>query len=300
MKFGAIPTNRLPKKSHEAVIHTPRRVIQKHLAITSNPKPFMYNNIDDIISAYNSLTSKICRLNRVNSKKLHMTYYQNSDLHATATISLLIKHLGEMEFSFSCAFCGVYAQGISNSLSLNSQPLSSFLNSLLRYNPCMGYKSVVHIEDWNQKLTPSFSDDGVISLAVSYISKQCEAAAIESVKPCNTCMKLHIHEEDAEKRKCRRLEKLKDIPLADRSTLANTSIERLRTTVAVNRKHIAHLENELRVDGVTVSDCMSPMLESFSDDPLLKDWWTVQKQIQNSDSKYGRRYPPSVVRSVPV
>lgn len=73
-------------------------------------------------------------------------------------------------------------------------------------------------------------------LFCSFVSKQCEGAIQGDVNTCPSCMKQHICEEIAEKRKCSRLEKLKNVPLSNRSTLATASKERLQATVIVNRK----------------------------------------------------------------
>lgn len=166
MKLGALPTKNLPEKSHDVTPPPPRRIIQKHLAIPSTSiSRYNYSSINDIVSAYNSIPLKNWRLHQINTNKLHFTFYHNPDIHAIASISLLISHINEMEFNFSCAFNGVYASKISASLSL-VRSISTLLRSLTSFSPCMGYKKVIQENAWIQKSSPRIMPDGNISLDV--------------------------------------------------------------------------------------------------------------------------------------
>ncbi|XP_077974095.1 uncharacterized protein LOC144429766 [Styela clava] len=132
----------------------------------------------------------------------------------------------------------------------------------------------------------------------NFKSKIEDAYSYAGARPniCSTCMRLHVHDQDSDKRKTNRFEKLKHVPLANRCTYATASKERLVALANINRQRLSDLENEVRKAGIMVSTNMSSMIEGLSEDEFLKDWWEVQQHLQKSNSKFGRRYPPSIIR----
>ncbi|XP_039249463.2 uncharacterized protein LOC120327129 [Styela clava] len=303
IKFGALPTKCLPRKSHEVSPCPPRRIVPKYSSTndcpSSSSQSSIYNSINEIITAFESITLKNWRMHRINAHKAHFTYYSNYSLHATPEISLLICQFDQKPFYFSCAFAGVYSSTISSTLSLRGISISILLKNLVDLTPCFGYNVVSTKSSWIPRSVAEIEDTGEISLKFRYISSQCEIAySYAGARPniCSTCMRLHVHDQDSDKRKTNRFEKLKHVPLANRCTYATASKERLVALANINRQRLSDLENEVRKAGIMVSTNMSSMIEGLSEDEFLKDWWEVQQHLQKSNSKFGRRYPPSIIR----
>lgn len=141
IKFGALPTQLLPKKSHEATPPQARRtIIKQPIQVPAlPPKLFQYNSIDDIMTDFQSRPLKNYRAYKVNSNRLHFTYYQDPDFHACPYISLYIKQ--EAKFTLSFALHGIYATVFSETLSLDAG-LIDLLKNLSKVTACQGYPDV--------------------------------------------------------------------------------------------------------------------------------------------------------------
>ena len=67
---------------------------------------------------------------------------------------------------------------------------------------------------------------------------------------------------------------------------------------------VQELEKEFYEKGIMVSDECAEVLESVSrlqkDNQFLKEWWSIQKQLQPTNTKYARQYSPSVIRYVRI
>ena len=63
---------------------------------------------------------------------------------------------------------------------------------------------------------------------------------------------------------------------------------------------LKELEKEFLSKGVTVSEQCAEILESVSkrkhNNAFLKEWWSRQTELQQSQTKYARRYSPSIIR----
>ncbi|XP_077966659.1 uncharacterized protein LOC120340043 [Styela clava] len=124
-------------------------------------------------------------------------YYSYHSLHATTEISLLICQFDQKQFSFSCAFAGVYAFTISSAISI-------LLKNLVDLTLCLGYDIVSTNSSCIPRSVPEIEDDGRIFLKLRYLGSQCEIAysyAGRGPNICYTCMRLHVHDQDSDKRK---------------------------------------------------------------------------------------------------
>ena len=159
IKIGCLPSANMPVKSHQSIIKKRReRVTHAYQNAAVNtcttddidkmaPKSSSILSLLDILAEFKSLNLTNWRV-YVERKFVHLTYYENLDLHGIASLSFLISELGNGEMSFSIAKNGLYCEELSNQISMEHWNLEKTLNLLMRFRSCSGYDAVLRKDGW--------------------------------------------------------------------------------------------------------------------------------------------------------
>ena len=121
IKTGCLPSANMPVKSHQSIIkkrrepvtHAYQHAVANECATDDidimEPEPSPILSLCDILAEFKSLNLTNWRVYS-ESKFLHLTYYENLDLHGIASLSFLISELDNGEMSFSIAKNGLYCE----------------------------------------------------------------------------------------------------------------------------------------------------------------------------------------------
>ena len=80
---------------------------------------------------------------------VHINYYENSNLHAIASISLLVIEK-DYKLEYNVAVHGNYSSDISSYLNNENMDLVTMLLYLMKFKKCVGYKSVQDEAYWSR------------------------------------------------------------------------------------------------------------------------------------------------------
>lgn len=295
LKFGALPTKNLPKKSHHVKASRKRKSIDNRSTVSKKRKPSI-KSVADIMVSWKASEVRGWRIYQISRSAVHFTYYKIDLLHATPSISLLISEKDALEFSV--AFGGVYAPKFSATLEFGTKTLENVLHYLLNSNVCSGYASVPNSISWAERNIPRIQEGDII-YNKRFFSEDCEVAY--SGKSCDTkiciaCMRYYSKCTGIFKRK------IKQEDETDWDSVVNTPLSRctdgrVQSTVTSHHGKIEQLQKEMEGCGVSISQSLKELVEAVANsDNFLREWWFHQKQLHEAGSNHERRYPPSVIR----
>ena len=164
LRFGSLPSQNLPEKSHDTKEPEKRRVMIKHnLPVKKEERPIL--TISDVLRQWVLCQPRGWRLHKISASALHLTYYNSEILHATPSVSLLITEK-DAALQLSVSYNGIYAIRFSHNLEFGSKSLGLMLQHLLDAKVCPGYDSIpddgTSTKDWSYRLIPRVQGNDVV------------------------------------------------------------------------------------------------------------------------------------------
>ena len=159
IKTGCLPSANMPVKSHQSIIkkrrepvtHAYQHAVANKCATDDidimEPEPSPILSLCDILAEFKSLNLTNWRVYS-ESKFLHLTCYENLDLHGIVSLSFLISELDDGEMSFSIAKNGLYCEELSYRVLIEHWNLEGTLNLLMKVRSCAGYDTVITNSGW--------------------------------------------------------------------------------------------------------------------------------------------------------
>ena len=313
VKFGALPTENMPKKSHETPKprSRPAREIVKDIP-TSNEKRKYYTGLKDVfkrIKALKTISEWIVeeRIDRVILRKM-------KDCFQLPEYELIIDDSLGYTISVYGWFLPEDHELYTNSLrSVNNVTVSDLKRNIGYHHICPGVNPkeltgevIPHVIP--KIVDPLYSDDerglDMFPNKQFWRPSDCSLLCSPTSQLCTACME-YSHASDLKARtKQRRLSE----PAHIKAPVASTAPERLKLTLQMQRLKCAELEHQLEEmkqeitkSALLVDHELSNDLTSILDDcssgmtPFMNLFWQQQKKLLKS-SATGMRYHPMIIR----
>lgn len=310
-KPGALPTLRLPSKSHPKVEVSPRSsssISKRELATASAPTAPPNANLD-CYTSYENFTTRIEKLKlpdwtiKNNEAASETSILLHDSIHSVPKFEIRVKE--NLDF-FILVFNWLVPQSNTDIgySSMKSTYLSPLTRSIEHLFVCRGvsYSSDAILRHPVPKKLYDVNA-GPFQMTEFLRPKDCQILSQSDI--CKTCLlKTKQHESYEERKKAKSLEPLKrNAPLSSASssrlkvTVQGLRIENkeLKTEIEKLQKELA--KNSLPVDDTLDNDLKSIMSRTDSQEisPFMKFFWEQQQQyIKCSPS--GVRYHPSIIK----
>ena len=312
LKFGSLPTENMPEKSHTNA-KTPRRTLTREISCSIENQPTKssnYGNFIDVVRFANKIMLKGWTLT-VNDDRV--IFENDRESFAIPYITVVI----DDSLGFSMSVFGWYLPAThhiykENLRSVRHITVSSLLQSCEKFKVCPGYKGnegqfVQHIVPKKVDPLAKEDDDGEkpeIRFNKIEFRRHIDCDLLGLGESCMNCKSLETLSTKLMNQKKKRLQ----TPAKTKAPVSKTTPERLKLTLQDQRLKCSQLESELEMLRTELKEKSIPVSDELESDiikimsengqkvtPFMKLFWDEQKRLASVHPTQ-RRFHPMIIR----